>query len=218
MESKKVKVFGLGFQKTGTSSLHQAMEELGYEVCGTRPDLLLPILKGRNEKIFKITRRYDAFFDHPWPQLFQMVDDHFPGSKFILTLRNDEEWYNSVSQHIGDYKAPIHEWIYGRGYGLPKYNKTHTIEIYNTHNQKVLEYFNSRPGDLLILNMPDELIWDKLCAFLNCPVPNKPFPKANVTNYGEQSGNFTRLGIYKYYKRLIKNKIMLRYLTFKKLI
>ncbi|MCH8902461.1 MAG: hypothetical protein IIA45_00880 [Bacteroidetes bacterium] len=214
---EKPKIFGVGFQKTGTSSLQRAFEILGYKSCGARPDLLLDILNGRYKKVTKIVNKYEVFLDHPWPQIFDFLDEHYPGSKFILTIREEEDWFKSVSNHVGDFRSPIHEWIYGKGYGLPKYNKKHTIEVYKKHQQKVIQYFSERPNSLLIIDFQHDFNWKTLCEFLNVQIPDVPFPHLNKTNYNARSDHKDRLGKIKYYRKRIKNKILLAYINWKKL-
>ena len=112
------KIIGVGFQKTGTSTLREALKILGYTVKDTTPRALIPILKGDFSKIRQILAGYDAMEDTPWYIIYRELDQMYPGSKFILTIRDADSWYTSVSKHIGDLRAAHHEWIYGRGKGL----------------------------------------------------------------------------------------------------
>ena len=173
------KVFGIGYQKTGTTTLRDALRILGYRVKDTTPRALIPILRGRWAKVRSILAPYDAAEDTPWYKIYPELDRLFPGSKFILTERDPEGWYRSVSRHIGDYRAAMHEWVYGRGKGLPKDDKKHTLSIYTQHSAKVRAYFADRPEDLLILDFTQGDGWEKLCAFLGHPIPDVPFPHAN---------------------------------------
>ena len=175
----KGKIIGVGFQKTGTSTLRDALRLLGYKVGDTRYKLLLPILKKNFDKVAKTVNRYDAVEDNPYPLIFKELDQLFPGSKFILTMREPESWYKSVKRHIGDLRDPMHEWIYGKGKGLPKDDKENTIRVFNEHNAEVKAYFKDRPDDLLILNFMEGDRWEKLCKFLGHDIPAQDFPHAN---------------------------------------
>jgi hypothetical protein len=73
----------------------------------------------------------------------------------------------------------MHEWIYGRGKGLPKDDKRNSIEVYRRHNKDVLNYFKQREQDLLVLDFSKGDGWEKLCNFLHKEIPNVPFPHAN---------------------------------------
>ena len=141
------KIIGVGFQKTGTSSLREALKILGYRVKDNSTRPLIPILKGNYNKVLRLIRNYDAIEDTPWYMIYKELDARIPGSKFILTLREEESWYKSVSRQIGLLRNPNQEWIYGRGKGLPVEYKENAIRIYNQHNHEVMEYFKDRPSD-----------------------------------------------------------------------
>ncbi len=175
----KGKIIGVGFQKTGTSSLREALKILGYTVKDTSTRPLIPILRGNYKKVLRMIRDYDAVEDTPWYMIYKELDQLIPGSKFILTIRDEESWYKSVSKHIGDLRSPQHEWIYGKGKGLPKDDKENTLRVYNNHNKEGLEYFKDRPNDLLVLDFTKGDKWEKLCEFLNKDIPDVPFPHAN---------------------------------------
>lgn len=171
------KVFGIGFHKTGTSSLGRALSLLGYKVRGeagiSNPNIALEV-----EKIaFRLAEKFDAFQDNPWPILYQQLDQKYPNSKFILTIRDTDSWIKSVVKHFGTKDTPMRKWIYGVGH--PQGNEDIYIERYQRHNQEVLEYFKDRPNDLLVINLAEGTEWEKLCSFLNKTIPNVPFPHSN---------------------------------------
>jgi hypothetical protein len=179
------KVICVGMQKTGTTSMHRALNILGYKVKGNTSRLTIPILKGNFDKAVKMIRNYDAVEDTPWFMIYRELDERIPGCKFIHTVRDEERWFRSVSRHMGDLKRARTEWIYGRGKGIPKDNKENTIRVYREHNQGVMDYFKSRPDDLLVLNFEDGDGWEKLCGFLGKAIPDQPFPHANKGNYNQ---------------------------------
>jgi len=175
----KGKVIGVGFQKTGTSTLRDALKILDYSVKDTTTRALIPILKNDYKKVLKIIEKFDAIEDTPWYIIYKELDKLIPGSKFILTIRDEQSWYKSVSRHIGDLRSAHHEWIYGKGKGLPKDYRQNTINVYNNHNKEVVEYFKYRPNDLLIIDFTKGDRWDKLCKFLDKDIPKEVFPHAN---------------------------------------
>ncbi len=188
-----MKIIGVGFQKTGTSTLRDALTILGYKVGDTKFKLLFPILKGNYYRVLKELNRYDAVEDNPWCMIYKEIDQLVPGCKFILTIRDEESWYKSASRHIGDLRVPMHEWIYGRGKGLPKDDKENSIRVYKKHNDEVIEYFKYRQRDLLILDFTKNDGWEKLCVFLGKSIPTVPFPHANKSAYQlEKKPNFFR--------------------------
>jgi hypothetical protein len=200
------KIIGTGFQKTGTSTLREALRILGYTVKDTTPRALVPILRGNYGKVLRIIRNYDALEDTPWFIIYRELDRLIPGSKFILTVRDEASWYTSVSKHIGDLRAAHHEWIYGRGKGLPKDDREYTIRVYNQHNAGVIEYFRERPDDLLVLDFTKGDQWEPLCSFLGKPVPDLPFPHYNKTSEVEKNRKPVKSAFRKW-RHKIKNQL-----------
>ncbi len=171
------KVLGIGFHKTGTTSLHKALRILGYDVCGPRRELASDLIKGDYSKILKITMHYNAFEDNPWPLLFRLFDKTYPNCKFVLTIRDEKKWINSVKNHFGFRKTKMRQWIYG--VGSPVGNEDIYLKRYRRHNREVKKYFANRPNDLLILSLEQGHGWKELCSFLDHEIPNNSFPHAN---------------------------------------
>ncbi len=205
----KPKVFGIGANKTGTTSLKKAMADLGYLVGsqGKAENFIYDWGQRDFHRIIRYCYSAQFFQDIPFslPFTYVVMDHEFPGSKFILTVRNDsEEWYNSLINY--------HSLKFGLGFGIPDveklksasynsqgwawdalkiacditnedpYNKDRLTEYYEAHNRMVKKYFRHRPQDLLILNPSDPLAMKKLCNFLGeKEVSNNSFPKENVT-------------------------------------
>jgi len=203
LPSLSPKIIGTGFQKTGTSSLRDALRILGYRVGDNNFQQLWPIVRGDWNRVLRKLDKYDAVEDNPWPLIYREIDKRVPGCKFIHTIREEESWFQSVSRHIGDLRDPMHEWIYGRGKGLPKEDKANTIAVYRAHNESVQAYFADRPHDLLVLDIRAGQGWNELCAFLGKSIPDTPFPHAN-----NASKNRSRSSLYRAYKH---NKKQLKY-------
>jgi hypothetical protein len=57
------------------------------------------------------------------------------------------------------------------------FSEAHMIDVYNRHNEEVKRVI---PKDrLLVFEAKDG--WEKLCAFLGVPIPDKPYPNMNTT-------------------------------------
>jgi len=210
MESK---VIGVGFQKTGTSSLREALKILGYRVKDTSVRPLIPILKGDYNKVLHLIRNYDALEDTPWYMIYKELDVRIPGSKFILTLRDEESWYKSVSRHIGLLRNPNHEWIYGRGKGLPMEHKENTLRVYNQHINEVIEYFKDRPSDLLVVDFTKYSGWELLCDFLGKEIPEVPFPRANIwQDKKKKQVYYGRKKNFKFYRKQARYMMKIKYI------
>lgn len=200
---KSPKVFGLGFQKTGTSSLGQALSILGYKVCGYLPfnDLrtyekqdVWDIVKARADEL---SEQHDAFEDTPWPLLYEEMDRKHPGSKFILVTRETEGWIKSVVKDFGPWPNAIHKHIYGVPY--PKGYEEIWIERYQRHNEEVLNYFSGRPNFVHLRLDSGEVNWENLCGFLGCDVPEQPWPYIN--KYGAKQ---RRMFLYRQKEKIKK--------------
>ena len=48
--------------------------------------------------------------------------------------------------------------------------------VYDQHVRNVMEYFEDRPDDLLVLNIFNGEGFEKLAEFLGRPEPSEPFP------------------------------------------
>ena len=173
----RTKVFAVGFHKTGTSSLASALVMLGYRIAPPFGVLDWHIRDKGLEIALDLVPRFDAFQDNPWPLLYRELDERYPGSKFILTVRPTDEWIASVVGHFGTATTPMREWIYG--VGVPAGNEDVYMRRYEQHNREVREHFADRPHDLLELSVTAGEGWDQLCPFLARDIPDAPFPQVN---------------------------------------
>lgn len=173
-------VFGIGLAKTGTSSLNKCLDLLGLPSIHY-PDPAL-MLAGRFEEAF---RGHAAATDITVSVFFEELDMAYPGSKFILTLRDMDDWMASIGSHINRIareewtpahpKGRIRELMFGTvGWDAELFRSS-----YDTHRTRVERYFAGRPGDLLTVDLCAGCGWEPLCAFLGSPVPAAPFPHEN---------------------------------------
>jgi len=175
--SNKPKVICIGWHKTGTSTIGDALLALGYTVVGAREDLAHSLLDGNIQPAIQVAAQYDALQDVPWAALYKELDTAFPNSKFILTERESQKWIHSASRHFGATYIKLHKWLYG--HGVLRGNEKTYLERYQAHNQSVKEYFKNRPDDLLIINLENNEGWDTLCPFLGADIPKTSFPHSN---------------------------------------
>jgi hypothetical protein len=160
------KVFCIGYAKTGTTSQYKALNILGYRSVKMLRGCVKP-QGGWVEYIKKCN--YDAFTDFPMylGDLYKKLDKTIPNSKFILTIRDKNSWVKSFENF----------------YGVSSEELNIHIQKYNDHNGQVNKYFKDKPSQLLVMNIIGGDGWDKLCKFLNKPIPTKPFPFKNRGNY-----------------------------------
>lgn len=135
------KVFAIGFNKTGTTSLHRIFGDLGYRSYhGT---------KWRNTTRPAIYRFYDAFCDGV-PDDFRRLDAMFPKARFILQVRDLDTWLDSRLEHIQrlpkNGRKRAHDWTASDD------SVASWVRKRNEYHRAVLTHFRDRPGDLLLVN------------------------------------------------------------------
>lgn len=177
----RARVFGIGLNKTGTSSLRDALEMLGYKsLHGGRLETMVLAQKAIDEgkpMLSYLDPDLEAFTDvFGLTYYFFLADVQYPGARFILTLRDLDVWLDSRRRHVeknqqlkdaGEYRG---EFV--------NVNIDAWATEYRRHEAVVRAYFADRPGDLLAFDLSTEG-WEPLCEFLGQPVPDEPFPWAN---------------------------------------
>jgi len=103
--SKKPKVFGLGLSRTGTRSLTAALHLLGWDTVHYPVDRAALDAMVRGDVGFPHLERYDGMTDITVSPYFEDLDHAYPGSKFVLTVRDEESWLKSCKNHWADRPA-----------------------------------------------------------------------------------------------------------------
>jgi len=204
--SNRPKVFCIGFQKTGTTSLFAALTTLGYRTAAVvGRDLTAEELAAQGAQLcIDVARVFDAAQDMPWPIFFRELDAAYPGSKFILTVRDSASWFRSIEGHFGANPSELGAFVYGRDAAAPAGARDRYIEVYEAHEAAVRAHFATRPDDLLIMDLAAGDGWEKLCAFLGVDAPGEPFP---IRNAAEERNRLT----FKVRRRV--NRLLGRYLA-----
>ena len=201
------RVFGIGMHKTATTSLHRAFQILGFDSLhwgkGEAPLIWEEVnAAGRSMTL----ERFYAASDMPIPLLYQKLDEAYPGSKFILTIRDEQKWLKSVEKLWNpEYNPTRWQWdvwpisnrLHKAMYGRTDFDAETMLATYRRHNTKVQNYFWRRTApsgipndDLLMMNMETDG-WPELCAFLHLPMPSVPYPHEYVSRqrmFGQGSG------------------------------
>lgn len=185
------KVFGIGLSRTGTKSLTTALNTLGWHVVHYPTDeQTLQDLRSTNTN-FRILHQVDGITDLTVVPFYAQLDQLFPDSKFILTVRNQEQWLRSLRQHW-DYAEhqcqsadnpadwmPVLETtqlLKMTVFGRYDFHPDHMQSTYQKHSLDVLKYFQRQPHKLLVLDICAGEGWEKLCPFLGCDMLEQPFP------------------------------------------
>jgi Sulfotransferase domain len=189
------RIFGIGMHKTGTTSLYTALKIMGYDSAHwVGPWWARDVWREMQEQGRSVTlEKSYAMCDLPFTFLFRELDKAYPGSKFILTLRDEDRWVESVRNHWAlnsnryawdqdCFSHKCHTLLYGQRH----FDAEVMLNRYRQHNAEVREYFEDRPADLLEMNMDENAGWKELCRFLGQEEPEIPYPQAFVTKrFGE---------------------------------
>jgi hypothetical protein len=182
------RVFGIGMHKTGTTSLCKALKVLGFsckhwESAHWAKKIYYDLMEKGSSVTMEQTM---AVTDLPIGLFYRELDQSYPGSKFILTVRKEDEWLESVEKHFSPsncyyptwdhdpFSHRLHLFVYGRR----KFDKDVFLHRYRQHNFEVKDYFKDK-ANLLVTELNHD--WHELCGFLGARLPSVPFPKENVT-------------------------------------
>jgi hypothetical protein len=186
------RIFGIGMHKTATTSLHLALDVLGINSAHWKnAHWAKAIWDEMHTWGTSLTlEKHYALSDLPITTLYEKLDKGYPGSKFILTVRNENRWLESVKNHwspehnqfraawsTDSFTHKIHKAIYGQKH----FDAEIFLARYRRHNAEVREYFKHRPDDLLVMDMDSNPGWLDLCNFLDKPIPDCVYPTAFIT-------------------------------------
>ena len=93
------KIFGIGLSKTGTSSLARALEILGYRTRDY-PGIERYLRGDVTSVDLEVVDAHDALTDTPIPSFYRELDARYPGSKFVLTVRERQGWLLSCKKQF----------------------------------------------------------------------------------------------------------------------
>jgi len=193
-DNLKPKIFVIGLSRTGTTSIGNALALLGYKRLGWRdirsPHLIHSFINGNLEPLYEQTRFYDAFEDLPWPYLYETLAEMYPDSKFILSLRRDEQiWLRSMRRHLirADWRPAAH--FYG-AQSVDGHEET-VLAAYRNHTASVRAFFANKQDRYSEIVIEDgDANWKTLCAIAECPhdqIPAVDFPKSNTAGEWEHN-------------------------------
>ncbi len=182
------KVFGIGLNKTGTTSLGEALNALGIKTIHYpfKKDIFHELTQGIYR--LSILNSYQGIVDTPVAPYYAQLDREYPGSKFILTLREPESWLRSIEAHWPVMRqwcerdpqfGRFTDFISAAVYGCIGFHRDRFLYAYETHERNARDYFRDRPEDFLVLDICQNQGWEPICDFLGLMVPERPFPHSN---------------------------------------
>ncbi len=207
-----MKVIGAGLPRTATLSQHAAMEILGFKPVYHMATLFergqggdwREVLDGQRTAA-ELLSSYDATVDWPGSYYTKDLAEAFPEAKIVLSERDPEVWAqsmvktiwglfyaDSLMRHLSDARMCIDPgW---RSYLEMMNEMWHNAGLFddgaNTTPEHLAQAFVRRNEELKAA-LPAERVlvwaakdgWEPLCAFLEVPVPDQPFPQINDSGH-----------------------------------
>ena len=177
--NKKQKIVCVGLPKTGTLSLCHALKKLGFS---TKHGGLYSCSE---EKIKKVLNKKDAIVEIYGLIDFEKIKEWFPDARLIWTKRKLETWLVSCEKQFGHHRK-ISEYIkHGRErrFGQAYFDEEFFKEIFLNFNKRVEDYKALRPSEnILEMDITKGDGYEKLCPFLDVPLPFPEFPHKNKSH------------------------------------
>jgi hypothetical protein len=105
----QLQVIGAGFGRTGTASLKEALEELGFGPCyhmyevfinPGHADFWRAAWRGEPADWDGVLGPYEATVDWPACSFYEELMERHPDAKVLLSVRDPERWYESTRNTI----------------------------------------------------------------------------------------------------------------------
>jgi len=195
-----LKIIGAGFGRTGTKSMKDALEHLGFGPCYH----MFEVFKNTDH----IPAWHDAAFGKAvdWPALFEgyqsgvdwpvahfwePLSQVFPDAKILLTVRPAADWYTSMSNTIFNslagkepedgsrrvWKEMVDKIVRTDTFDNRTEDRAYCEAVFGRHNATVKA--KASPDRLIVYEVGSG--WQQLCDALGVDVPDIPFPKTNTT-------------------------------------
>lgn len=194
-------VIGVGFGRTGTRSLQNALEVLGFGPCHHMlgmfeyPDEIQHwrhAVKGEPTDWDEVYAGYRSTVDWPGARFWRELVAYYPQAKVVLTVRDPQRWYESARNSIYAAMLPpdpgtdpvftairtMSEEVVWQGVFDGRFEDAeYALSVYEGHIAAVRREV---PADrLLVFDVTEG--WEPLCDHLGVEVPDEPFPRLNAT-------------------------------------
>lgn len=206
-----LKIIGAGFPRTGTTTLKKALEVLGYDKTYHFKDLIANPKKLKHWQelendgqtdFAQLFNGFAATVDFPGYPYYKILMKEYPNAKVILTKRNFEGWYESMSKTIWKSKQKtifekiilrikmifnerlrdvfkcikfMRKTYLGKQFNNAFDSKSKAEKIFFAHIDEVTRHVPKK--QLLIYEVADG--WQPLCDFLGVQIPDESFPHLN---------------------------------------
>ncbi|TFK53829.1 hypothetical protein OE88DRAFT_1733696 [Heliocybe sulcata] len=201
-----VQVICLGHGRTGTSSLGEALEILGFgpfyhmfKILHNKQAEDYDVWsdfgegKGKSEDLDRLFSSYKSVLDYPASMYPKELFEAYPDAKFILTVRDKQKWMTSMKatliqahtllaasdlSKLPPALSATHEWWKEYGPLGTKRGSPDLSTSFTRHNDYVRQLI---PAEQLLVYEVGEG-WERLASFLQVPIPDVPFPRVNDTD------------------------------------
>ena len=185
------KIFQIGFNRCGTSSLHEFFLANGINSIhwdGGRLAQAIIGNKAANRPLLTGYESFKCFTDienvdlnlFPHVSHYKDLDKAYPDSKFILNTRNVDAWIESRMNWL--VRGVPYKDIFKRNNGVNDDDALREIwrNQYLQHRADVIDYFKDRPDDLLVFDIENEPA--KLAEFFKpyFEIRSAAMPKVNA--------------------------------------
>jgi hypothetical protein len=208
-----IQIIGAGFGRTGTTSLKIAFERL----LGGTSHHMWEVLKHPHEmSVWRAAAEgtmpdwrtllagYTSACSYPaaafWPELAVA----FPDAPIVLSVREPESWWKSVSNSIllrlreawseppgEDAWADMMRALFRHRFADRIHDPEAMKDAFVANNERVRREVD--PARLVVWQVTDG--WGPLCAALKVPVPDEPFPVSNTTKEFREKFGFGALSV-----------------------
>lgn len=197
-----LEIIGPGFGRTGTASLKQALEMLGFGPCHhmfevqARPEQVphwVALSEERPVDWDAVFAGFRAQIDWPGAHAWRQLAAHYPAAKVLFTVRDEDAWWRSFSDTIAPLlagppaadapphrqamRAAMRRMLIEQTFGAPLDDRAACIAALRRRTAEVRAAIP--PERLLVFDVTEG--WSPLCRFLGVAEPDAAFPRGNTT-------------------------------------
>lgn len=209
-----LQIVGAGLGRTGTKTLKDALEMLGFAPCHHMVEVFahpeqrlfwLRAAQGEQVDWEELFAHYKASVDWPSCHFYKELAARYPDAKVLLSVRDPVKWYESMESTILDVTRramaqtdPVAregsrfiEMIVAEKTFNYDFSKENVIAAFERHNAEVKRTIP--PERLLVYEASQG--WEPLCKFLDVPIPATPFPHTNTRDeFRSRAGRISPTG------------------------
>jgi uncharacterized protein YndB with AHSA1/START domain len=187
-----LEVIGTGYGRTGTDSMREALNILGFGPCHHMFEVTdNPVMKARwrafmqegNADWTSLFEGYRSCVDWPSAHYWRDLVEVYPQARVVLTWRDPDSWWTSFESTILRFvqstedRASVAVKVIEKAFGDQAADRGQMMAAYEAHVSDVIA---TVPEDRLLVHRLGDG-WEPLCAHLGVGVPSVPYPSRNAT-------------------------------------